>query len=55
MCEGFAGTVLSVADAAEAAALVPGLLDAGDLVLIKGSRGVGLELVCAALRDGVVA
>ena len=55
MCERFAGTVQSVADAAGAAALVPGLLDAGDLVLIKGSRGVGLELVCAALREGVVA
>jgi UDP-N-acetylmuramoyl-tripeptide--D-alanyl-D-alanine ligase len=55
ICERFAGTVHSVADAAEAAALVPGLLDAGDVVLIKGSRGVGLELVCAALRDGVVA
>jgi UDP-N-acetylmuramoyl-tripeptide--D-alanyl-D-alanine ligase len=55
ICERFAGTVHSVADAAEAAALVPGLLDAGDVVLIKGSRGVGLELVCAALRDGVAA
>ena len=55
MCEHVGGTVRSVADAAEAAALVPGLLKGGDLVLIKGSRGVGLELVCAALREGAVA
>jgi UDP-N-acetylmuramoyl-tripeptide--D-alanyl-D-alanine ligase len=39
----------SVADAGEAAALVPELLQPGDVVLVKGSRGVGLELVCTAL------
>jgi UDP-N-acetylmuramoyl-tripeptide--D-alanyl-D-alanine ligase len=46
-----AAEVRSVADAAEAAALLPGLVRAGDVVLVKGSRGVGLELVCRALRD----
>jgi UDP-N-acetylmuramyl pentapeptide synthase len=41
--------VYPVADAGEAAALVPELLAPGDVVLIKGSRGVGLELVTQAL------
>lgn len=36
-------------DADQAAGLVPGLLRAGDTVLIKGSRGVGLEAVTRAL------
>jgi len=52
MSERFAGSVRSVSDATEAAALVPALLHPGDLVLVKGSRGVGLELVCRALRNG---
>jgi UDP-N-acetylmuramoyl-tripeptide--D-alanyl-D-alanine ligase len=47
--ECFGGESHSVADAVEAAALVPELLQPGDVVLVKGSRGVGLELVCAAL------
>ncbi|HWE11676.1 MAG TPA: UDP-N-acetylmuramoyl-tripeptide--D-alanyl-D-alanine ligase [Solirubrobacteraceae bacterium] len=47
--ERFGGESHSVADAGEAAALVPGLLQPGDVVLVKGSRGVGLELVCTAL------
>jgi UDP-N-acetylmuramoyl-tripeptide--D-alanyl-D-alanine ligase len=51
MSERFAGEVRSVGDATEAAAAVPGLLRDGDVVLVKGSRGVGLELVCRALRD----
>ena len=42
--------VLPVADAGEAAALLPELLAPGDAVLVKASRGVGLEVVCAALR-----
>ncbi|MBV9942961.1 MAG: UDP-N-acetylmuramoyl-tripeptide--D-alanyl-D-alanine ligase, partial [Solirubrobacterales bacterium] len=42
----FAGNVHSVHDAAAAANLVPKLIRAGDVVLIKASRGVGLELVC---------
>ena len=45
----FAGVVRSVDDAAQAASLVPGLVRPGDVVLVKGSRGVGLELVCQAL------
>jgi UDP-N-acetylmuramoyl-tripeptide--D-alanyl-D-alanine ligase len=44
------GEVHAVASAAEAAALVPGLLRPGDTVLVKGSRGVGLEVVAEALR-----
>lgn len=46
---GFTGDARTVATAAEAAALVPGLLAPRDVVLVKGSRGVGLELVCQAL------
>ena len=51
--ERFDGKVHAVADATEAAAILPGLLEAGDLVLVKGSRGVGLELVCRTLGAGV--
>ena len=47
--ERFDGDAYAVADAGEAAALVPELLAPGDVVLIKGSRGVGLELVTEAL------
>jgi UDP-N-acetylmuramoyl-tripeptide--D-alanyl-D-alanine ligase len=39
----------AVVDAAEAAALLPELLEDGDTVLVKGSRGVGLEVVAEAL------
>jgi UDP-N-acetylmuramoyl-tripeptide--D-alanyl-D-alanine ligase len=39
-----------VDDARAAAALVPGLLAPGDTVLVKGSRGVGLEVVAQALE-----
>jgi UDP-N-acetylmuramyl pentapeptide synthase len=39
-----------VADAGEAAALVPGLVRPGDTVLVKASRGVGLEAVAEALE-----
>lgn len=38
-------------DAAAAAALVPGLLQPGDTVLVKASRGVGLEAVTEALAS----
>jgi UDP-N-acetylmuramoyl-tripeptide--D-alanyl-D-alanine ligase len=52
MSEAFAGTVYRAEDAGEAAHLLPALLREGDLVLVKGSRAVGLELVCRALRNG---
>jgi UDP-N-acetylmuramoyl-tripeptide--D-alanyl-D-alanine ligase len=40
----------AVADAEEAAALLPELVEPGDTVLVKGSRGVGLEVVADALQ-----
>jgi UDP-N-acetylmuramoyl-tripeptide--D-alanyl-D-alanine ligase len=49
IAERFGGETHTVADAAEAAAVVPALLAPGDVVLVKASRGVGLELVCRAL------
>jgi UDP-N-acetylmuramoyl-tripeptide--D-alanyl-D-alanine ligase len=52
MAEGFDGEVYPVGDAAEAASLALELVAPGDVVLVKGSRGVGLELVCDALRAG---
>jgi UDP-N-acetylmuramoyl-tripeptide--D-alanyl-D-alanine ligase len=49
MSEGFGPDARSVPDAAAAAELLGGLLRTGDAVLVKGSRGVGLELVAQAL------
>jgi UDP-N-acetylmuramoyl-tripeptide--D-alanyl-D-alanine ligase len=49
IAESFGGEAHSVADADEAALVVPELLAPGDVVLVKASRGVGLELVCRAL------
>jgi UDP-N-acetylmuramoyl-tripeptide--D-alanyl-D-alanine ligase len=40
-----------IADAAQAATLVPKLVRAGDTVLVKASRGIGLEAVSEALAD----
>jgi UDP-N-acetylmuramoyl-tripeptide--D-alanyl-D-alanine ligase len=48
--ERFDGELHAVDDAAAAAALVPALVAAGDTVLVKGSRGVGLEVVAEGLR-----
>jgi UDP-N-acetylmuramoyl-tripeptide--D-alanyl-D-alanine ligase len=45
----FAGDAHSAPDAPAAAELLAGLLIAGDTVLVKGSRGVGLERVGQAL------
>jgi UDP-N-acetylmuramoyl-tripeptide--D-alanyl-D-alanine ligase len=50
----FGGEVHAVADAGEAAALLPELIVPGDVVLVKASRGVGLELVCEALSSSDV-
>jgi UDP-N-acetylmuramoyl-tripeptide--D-alanyl-D-alanine ligase len=49
MREDFDGESYGVASAAEAALLVRELVKPGDVVLVKGSRGVGLEAVCSAL------
>jgi UDP-N-acetylmuramoyl-tripeptide--D-alanyl-D-alanine ligase len=47
----FGGETQVVADAAQAAVLVPKLVRAGDSVLVKASRGIGLERVAEALAD----
>ena len=39
------------ASAEEAAKFLPGFVAAGDLLLIKGSRGVHMEVIAAALRE----
>jgi UDP-N-acetylmuramoyl-tripeptide--D-alanyl-D-alanine ligase len=52
IADAFDGEAYAVADAGEAAALVGELLEPGDVVLVKASRGVGLELVCDALSEG---
>jgi UDP-N-acetylmuramoyl-tripeptide--D-alanyl-D-alanine ligase len=51
----FEGEAHPVADAAEAAALLPELVQGGDTVLVKGSRGVALEAVADSLRAAAVA
>jgi UDP-N-acetylmuramyl pentapeptide synthase len=47
----FDGESRSLPDAQAAAEALPELLRSGDVVLLKGSRGVGLERVAAALRQ----
>jgi UDP-N-acetylmuramoyl-tripeptide--D-alanyl-D-alanine ligase len=44
------GEVVTLPDAQAAAETVPGLLQPGDTVLLKASRGVGLEVVARALE-----
>ena len=51
MLDAYDGEGHAVADAGEAAALVPELVEPGDTVLVKASRGVGLEVVAAALVE----
>ncbi len=51
MTAGFGGSSRSFADAAAAAEAVPAMLREHDTVLVKASRGVGLERVAAALRE----
>jgi UDP-N-acetylmuramoyl-tripeptide--D-alanyl-D-alanine ligase len=53
MLDAYDGEAQAVADAAEAASIVPELLEPGDTVLVKGSRGVGLEAVAEALAEDV--
>jgi UDP-N-acetylmuramoyl-tripeptide--D-alanyl-D-alanine ligase len=50
MLDAFDGESYAVADAAEAAALAGELVAEGDVMLVKGSRGVGLEVVAEALQ-----
>jgi UDP-N-acetylmuramoyl-tripeptide--D-alanyl-D-alanine ligase len=47
----FEGESYAVADAGAAAELLRTLLERGDTVLVKGSRGVGLERVAEALSE----
>jgi UDP-N-acetylmuramoyl-tripeptide--D-alanyl-D-alanine ligase len=54
MREGFAGESYATADAQAAAELIAGMLREGDTVLVKGSRGVGLERVLEDLRGATV-
>jgi UDP-N-acetylmuramoyl-tripeptide--D-alanyl-D-alanine ligase len=53
MLDAFEGESYAVADAAEAAALAGELIEPGDVVLVKASRGVGLEVVAEALQEAV--
>jgi UDP-N-acetylmuramoyl-tripeptide--D-alanyl-D-alanine ligase len=50
MVDAFGGEAHSVPDAQAAGELLGGLLRAGDTVLVKGSRGVGLERVAQVLQ-----
>ncbi len=53
--EAFVGEAIAVARAAEAAEATADLLEPGDTVLVKGSRGVGLEVVAQRLAAARVA
>ncbi len=53
MADGFGGELHAVADAMAAAALARELVRPGDTVLVKASRGVGLELVSAGMAAAV--
>jgi UDP-N-acetylmuramoyl-tripeptide--D-alanyl-D-alanine ligase len=50
IADAYTGESYRVADARAAAAVVPELVESGDVVLVKASRGIGLERVCEALR-----
>ncbi len=51
MLNAFDGESYAVGTAQEAAALVGDLLAPGDVLLVKGSRGVGLEVVAESLAE----
>jgi len=51
----FGGELHAVADAGAAATLAGELVRPGDTVLVKASRGVGLEVVCEGLRAAAAA
>jgi UDP-N-acetylmuramoyl-tripeptide--D-alanyl-D-alanine ligase len=55
MAGAFGGTTHRAADAAEAAALARELLRPGDTVVVKASRGIGLEVVAQSLQAGLAA
>jgi UDP-N-acetylmuramoyl-tripeptide--D-alanyl-D-alanine ligase len=50
--EAFGGETHAVGDAAEAAAVAAEVVAPGDVVLVKASRGIGLETVAEALARG---
>jgi UDP-N-acetylmuramoyl-tripeptide--D-alanyl-D-alanine ligase len=52
MLDAFGGEAHGVADARAAAALATELVQPGDVVLVKASRGIGLETVAEALTHG---
>ncbi len=52
MTDGFDGESYAVRDAEEAASLALELTEPGDVVLVKASRGVRLEVVCQTLAAG---
>jgi UDP-N-acetylmuramoyl-tripeptide--D-alanyl-D-alanine ligase len=52
MADAFGGAAHRAADAGEAAAVAAQLVGAGDVVLVKASRGIGLETVTEALARG---
>jgi UDP-N-acetylmuramoyl-tripeptide--D-alanyl-D-alanine ligase len=54
MATRFEGEVHAVADAAAAARLARELVQPGDVVLVKGSRGVGLEVVAEQLAAAAI-
>jgi UDP-N-acetylmuramoyl-tripeptide--D-alanyl-D-alanine ligase len=53
MATRYDGELHAAGDAAAAARLAEQLIQPGDVVLVKASRGVGLELVCEAMMDEV--
>lgn len=55
MADAFGGETHRAADAAEAAALTRELLRGGDTVVVKASRGVGLEVVAQTLQAATAA